>query len=148
MLSLKSSGSHNDLELEILAEKQPKTKTGGKLVMRWSDCPGNLIGIFTMQDKHTREIRSREGARGPHMDRWRAQGVGRTPCPCGALGHRLGCFFFPKILIYSKMDRYNFYGIFGVVLLSVSRTYSFSGFWGLPESFFYVLFRCNYLNNV
>ena len=123
-------------------------KTGGKLAIRRSDRPGDFIGIFTVQDKHTGGRRSREGARGPHMDRWRAQGVGRAPCPCGPSGTALAASFSQKFLFILKLTDIIFMEFSESVYLPYHVPIPFSGFWSLPESFFYVFFRCNYLNNV
>ena len=50
--------------------------------------------------------------------------------------------------LYSKLDRKYFCRFFGVRLLTVSLTSSFSRFSGVPEGFLYVFFRCHSLDNI
>ena len=79
-----------------------------------------------MQDKHTGEKRSREGAGGPHKDRWHGLGAGRAPWSMWDPRAPLStASFSQKFLNILKLTRNNFYGIFKVALLTVSRTYSF-----------------------
>ena len=67
---------------------------------------------------------------------------------CAHQGTLPSSFFISKILKYSKTDKKYFCRFFGVRLLNVSRTSSFSRFWSVPEGVFYVFFRCECLDNI
>ena len=124
-------------------------KTGGKLAIHRSDRPGDFIGIFTMQDKHTGKDRVGTVHEAPTLPQVARPG-GRAR-PLAMWGPRAP----PRLLLFPKNSYLfqNWTDIFFMEFLeSVYLPYHipipFSGFWSLSEGFFYVLFRCNYLNNV
>ena len=91
---------------------------------------------------------STEGIPGGHNPPGRAGQAWRALVSCAHQGMLPGSFFISKILKYSKTDRKYFCGFFGVHLLTVSRTSSFSRFWSVPEGLIYVFFRCHSLDNI
>ena len=88
--------------------------------------------------------------------KWSTEGVlgghnppGRTMLvSCAHYGTLPQSFCISKILKYSKTGKKYFYGFFGVRLLTVSLTSLFSRFWSVLEGLFYVLFRCQSLDNI
>ena len=94
------------------------------------------------------EKRSTEGVPGGHNPPGCARQAWGTLVSCAHQGTLPGSFFISKILKYSKTDKKYFCGFFGVRLLTVSCTSLFSQFWSVPEGFFYVLFRCQSLDNI
>ena len=116
--------------------------------MRWSKRPGVYIKNFYLAEQaYERKTESGRRTTGPQGNTARPRG-GRALLPCDLLMGPLGCFLFLYFFLYSKTDRNNFYGIFGVGLLTVSRTSSFSGFWSILEGLSYVFLRCNCFNNI
>src|SRR3954468_20320991 len=91
--------------------------------------------------------RSPEGTRGAHEVGGAHRGVGRALHPRGALVSFPDCYLFFYFSNYSKTEKYCLKNCFGVGLLTVPHTYSFSEsetFWkvslmyssgvmGLPE---------------
>ena len=116
--------------------------------IRWLTGSGSIYRFFILGDKQTVEKRSPEGVPGGHNPPGLARQAWRALVSCAHQETLSGSFFISKILKYSKTDKKYFCGFFGVRLLTVSRTSLFSRFWSVPEGLFYVLFRCQSLDNV
>ena len=56
--------------------------------------------------------------------------------------------YFPIFLNIPKLTKKYFCILFGVRLLTVSRTSLFSRFWSVPEGLFYVFFQCQSLDYI
>lgn len=84
----------------------------------------------------------------PHMDRWRGQGVAVPLIHVGPSSTASAASFSLKFLNILKLTEIIFIEFSESVYLPYHIPIPFSEFWILSEGFFYVLFRCNYLNNV
>src|SRR3954468_5340435 len=113
-------------ESSNLQRKQLETRTEDICVIRESKPSGEYIKNFYrpkyVSCKKTESGRHTRCSRG----RGRAQGVGRTLHPRGALVSFPDCYLFFYISKYSKMEKYCLQNCFGVGLLTVPHTYSFS----------------------
>ena len=76
--------------------------------------------------RFVQEKQSPEGTRGAHKVVGRAQGVGRALHPLGSLVSSLDCYLFFYFSKYSKTEKYFHKNCFGVGLLTIPHTYSFS----------------------
>ena len=72
--------------------------------------------------------RSPEGTRGAHEVGGAPRGVGRAHHPHGALVPFPDCYLFFYFSKYSKTEKYCLKNCFGVGLLTIPHTYSFSEF--------------------
>ena len=122
--------------------KQQEKRTEDFSVIRWSTCSRSIYRIFSLEDKQTVEKQSLEGAPGGQNP------PGRALVSCAHQGTLPGSFLFSYFSKYSKTNKKYFCGFFGVYLLTVSRTSLFSRFWSVPEGLFYVVFRCQSLDNI
>ena len=109
-----------------LLQKQLETKTEDICVVRWSKPSGDYIMIFTDQKKYHARKRSPESTQGAHEAGGVPRGVGRALHPRGALLSFPDCFLFFYFSKYSKTEKYCHKNCFGVGLLTVPHTYSFS----------------------
>ena len=112
--------------LENPDRKQLETRTE-EICVIWESKPsgGYIMNFYrpkyvtckkTESERHTRCSRGRGAPRG----------VGRAHHPRGALVSFLDCYLFFYFSKYSKMEKYCLKNCFGVGLLTVPHTYSFS----------------------
>ena len=106
--------------LENPDRKQLKTKTGDFCVIRESKPPGDYIMIFYLP----KYILCKRTESGRHTRC--SRGRGRAHHPCGALVSFPDCYLFFYFSKYSKTEKYCLKNCFGVGLLTVPHTYSFS----------------------
>ena len=114
------------LGFDNLGRKQLETRTGDFCVIRESKPSGDYIMNFYRQKYVScKKTESEEHTRCPR-GRGRAQWVGRVLHPRGALVSFPDYFLFSYFLKYSKTEKNCYYHCFGVGLLTVPHTYSFS----------------------
>ena len=117
--------------LENSGRKQLQTKIAQNenrrfVMVRWSKPSGDYImNFYRPKEVSCKKMESREHTRCPR-GRGRAQGVGRALHPRGRLVSFSDCFLFSYFLIYSKTEKKCYQNCFGVSLLTVPHTYSFS----------------------
>ena len=121
---------HDDLDL---SKQQLKTKTEDICVIQESKPSGDYImKFYRLKEVSCKKTESGERTRCPR-GRGAPRGVGRALHPRGGLVSFPDCFlFFFYFSKYSKTEKYCHKNCFGVGLLTVPRTYSFSGsetFW-------------------
>ena len=109
--------SHGALDL---SEKQLETRTENICVIRWS----KPSGVYIMNFYRPKYVSCKETEYGGHTRC--TQGRGRALHPRGGLVSSPDCFLFFYFSKYSKTEKYCLKNCFGVGLLTVPHTYSFS----------------------
>ena len=114
--------------LDNSGRKQLETKIEDICVIRRSKPSGDYIMIFY----RPKEVLCKKTESGGHTRcpraRGCAQGVGRALHPRGCLVSLSDYLLFSYFLKYSKTEKNCYYNCFGVGLLTVPHTYSFSEF--------------------
>ena len=106
--------------------KQLKTKTKDFCVIRWSKSSGDYIMNF-YRPKYVSCTKTESGERTRYpRGRGAPRRVGRALHPRGALVSFPDCYLFFYFSKYSKTEKYCLKNCFGVGLLTVPHTYSFS----------------------